>query len=442
MRSELSSGWIKSQLCNLAADKPFAIVDGPFGTQLHHDEYVSDGVPVVRIVNLSYDGRFLNDDLVFITERKAEELSRSTVNPNDIIIAKTGATIGKLGMFPVSYERGIIASSCLKITPNSNLINPKYLLHLLTSEYGQRAIVNGAIGSTRATINITPFGKIEVYHPIDTNEQRRIVEIFDTISDAIRKTEAVIAKLRQVRAGLLHDLLTRGLDENGEIRDPRFNPNQFKDSQLGKIPNSWEVKEIKDCYSVPSRNGLYKKVSSYGFGHRMIHMPQMFKSAIVEPNEAVRVDVTPEELQRYALEEGDLLFARRSLTLEGAGLCSIVPELKEPVTFESSIIRVRLDRRKILSHFAVEFLRSPKGYLLRRPFIRQVAVSGVSSEDVGQFLLPCPEPNEQERILSLLEIYDQALSLFEKKLVKLNSIKEGLISDLLSGRVRVPEGII
>jgi len=442
MKSKLSPRWIKSQLCNIAADKPFAIVDGPFGTQLHHDEYVSDGVPVVRIINLSYDGRFLNDDLVFITKKKAEELSRSTVNPNDIIIAKTGATIGKLGMLPLSYERGIIASSCLKITPNPNLINPKYLLYLLTSEYGQRAIVNGAIGSTRATINITPFAKIEVYHPIDTNEQSRIAEVLDTISDAIQKTETVIAKLRQVRAGLLHDLLTCGLDKNGEIRDPILNPNQFKDSPLGKVPNSWGVEEIKHWYLVPSRNGIYKKASSYGLGHRMIHMPQMFKSSIIEPDDAVRVEVTPEELQRYALEKGDLLFARRSLTLEGAGLCSIVPELKEPVTFESSIIRVRLDKTKILPEFAIEFLRSPKGYLLRRPFIRQVAVSGVSSQDVGQFLLPCPGLSEQERILSALEVYHQAHSFFEKELLKLNSIKEGLMSDLLSGHIRVPEGLI
>lgn len=246
MRSEPPSGWVKSQLCNLAAEKPFAIVDGPFGTQLHHDEYVSDGVPVVRIVNLSYDGRFLNDDLVFITKRKAEELSRSTVHPNDIIIAKTGATIGKLGMFPVDYEHGIIASSCLKITPDPNLINPKYLLYLLTSEYGQRAIVNGAIGSTRPTINITPFEIIEVNHPSDLKEQRRIAEIVDIISDAIRKTETVIAKLRQVRAGLLHDLLTRGLDENGRLRDPIAHPEQFRDTESGRIPLEWHLKTIDE----------------------------------------------------------------------------------------------------------------------------------------------------------------------------------------------------
>ncbi len=67
-------------------------------------------------------------------------------------------------------------------------------------------------------------------------EQRRIAEILDTLDEAIRKTEQVIAKLQQMKQGLLHDLLTRGIDDNGELRDPERHPEQFKDSPLGRIP--------------------------------------------------------------------------------------------------------------------------------------------------------------------------------------------------------------
>ena len=72
--------------------------------------------------------------------------------------------------------------------------------------------------------------------------------MLDTVDEAIAKTEAVIAKLRQVRAGLLHDLLTRGLDENGQLRDPIAHPEQFQDSPLGGIPE-WHVEayEILRC---------------------------------------------------------------------------------------------------------------------------------------------------------------------------------------------------
>ena len=60
------------------------------------------------------------------------------------------------------------------------------------------------------------------------------------MDEAIAKTEAVIAKLKQVRAGLLHDLLTRGLDEHGQLRDPIAHPEQFQDSPLGRIPREWD----------------------------------------------------------------------------------------------------------------------------------------------------------------------------------------------------------
>src|SRR5262249_50032507 len=59
--------------------------------------------------------------------------------------------------------------------------------------------------------------------------------------------EAVIAKLKQVRAGLLHDLLTCGLDENGQLRDPVAHPEQFQDSPLGRIPVAWGVRTLESC---------------------------------------------------------------------------------------------------------------------------------------------------------------------------------------------------
>jgi len=59
----------------------FPIVDGPFGTQLHMDEYTSEGIPVIRVINLSYEGEFISDNLVFISEEKFNQLKRSAVKP-------------------------------------------------------------------------------------------------------------------------------------------------------------------------------------------------------------------------------------------------------------------------------------------------------------------------------------------------------------------------
>ncbi|MEI6444995.1 MAG: hypothetical protein WCO29_18165 [Nostocales cyanobacterium ELA583] len=103
------------------------------------------------------------------------------------------------------------------------------------------------------------------------NQLNRIAEILDTIDEAIAQTSSIIAKLKQIKAGLLHDLLTRGLDENGELRDAGH-PEQFKDSPLGRIPKDWEIGKLRDFYSIPARNGLYKPAKFYGKGVLMIHI--------------------------------------------------------------------------------------------------------------------------------------------------------------------------
>src|SRR5690606_33484545 len=77
-------------------------------------------------------------------------------------------------------------------------------------------------------------------------EQRRIAAILDTLDEAIRQTEALIAKLKQIKRGLLHDLLTRGIDDNGELRDPERHPEQFRDSPLGRVPRGWMVSRLEN----------------------------------------------------------------------------------------------------------------------------------------------------------------------------------------------------
>ncbi len=132
-------GFEEKSLADIAAKDKFSIVDGPFGTQLHASEYEVEGVPVVRVINTSYSGQFLSDNLVFISERKATQLKRSKVVPGDIIVAKTGATIGKSGIFPHNFSYGIIASSCIKLTVDQTIADHRFVEYCIQSTEG----VNG-----------------------------------------------------------------------------------------------------------------------------------------------------------------------------------------------------------------------------------------------------------------------------------------------------------
>ena len=265
-----------------------------------------------------------------------------------------------------------------------------------------------------------------------------IAKVLDTLDTTIHQTEAIIEKLKQVKQGLLHDLLTRGVDANGELR-PRYEqaPELYQASPLGWIPKDWIHTPLKNIFAEPTRNGLYKQSSFRGRGPLMVQMGGLFRGDSVDYSTASRVLVTGSEFVQFRLEIGDLLFARRSLTFEGAGLCVVVKNLPEQATFESSIVRARLDFSKALPEFVNSYLRGVRSSAQRRTFIRQVAVSGVSSADIAQFEIALPKLEEQRLIIDLYSAANQRIEREQEALKKLQQQKSALTDDLLTGRVRV-----
>ena len=206
---EIPKAWKVNKIKDVVADRKYAIVDGPFGTQLHSDEYVSEGVPVIRITNLTYEGRFISKGLVFITEDKFNSLKRSAVYPGDILLAKTGATIGKLSMMPGYIEKALIASSILKISPNQN--NRYYLYNIIRNLSNKNYWDKISAGSTRSTVNLIDIKDIPIIIP-----DSRLLRVFENLLNnfyfIIENNEKQNQNLTQIRDSLLPKLI------NGTIK--------------------------------------------------------------------------------------------------------------------------------------------------------------------------------------------------------------------------------
>ncbi|MBK8936883.1 MAG: restriction endonuclease subunit S [Polyangiaceae bacterium] len=138
-------------------------------------------------------------------------------------------------------------------------------------------------------------------------EQRQIAAILDTLDDAIRKTEQIIAKLKQVKQGLLHDLLTRGIDDNGELRDPERHPEQFKDSALGRIPKGWEVSHLATVAEV--RSGIAKNSNRAVRGAVEVHYLRVanVQDGFLDLTDMATIPVGRDDLEHYAVLPGDVL---------------------------------------------------------------------------------------------------------------------------------------
>jgi len=214
----------------------------------------------------------------------------------------------------------------------------------------------------------------------------------------------------------------------------------YKKTKVGWIPEKWECIKLKDLSKLGPQNGLYKKQDAYDKdGCRMVHMPQLFANDIIEDQDMPKVLLNESEKIKYLIEEGDLLFGRRSLAIEGSGKCSLVGKLTTPITFESSIIRISLDNRKLYPKYSYFYIASPYGRYQMFTITRVVAVSGIAGSDLKLYQIPLPPLPEQKKIAEILSAWDRAIEQVGRLIDAKKQLKKGLMQQLLTGRIRFSE---
>jgi type I restriction enzyme S subunit len=161
----------------------------------------------------------------------------------------------------------------------------------------------------------------------------------------------------------------------------------------------------------PVRNGVYKPKAFHGHGAKIVNMGELFAHPRLRAVPMKRVELSGSESRRFTLSKGDLLFARRSLVADGAGKCSIVLDIDEPTTFESSIIRARPDRGKAEPAFLYYFFNSTAGLHCLDTIRRQVAVAGITGSDLSRLEIPVPPLSEQRAIAHILGTLDNKIEL-------------------------------
>ncbi|MBX3297452.1 MAG: restriction endonuclease subunit S [Acidobacteria bacterium] len=175
--------------------------------------------------------------------------------------------------------------------------------------------------------------------------------------------------------------------------------------------SDWKQARFGDLLSEPVRNGIYKSKEFHGKGSHIVNMGELFAYPRLRTVEMKRVMLTEKEKEKALLRNNDLIFARRSLTAEGAGKCSLVCDLKEETTFESSIIRARPDPLLANSDFLFYYFNSPQGKHSLGTILRQVAVSGITGTDLTELILRIPPIGEQKAIAKILSSLDDKIEL-------------------------------
>ena len=186
---------------------------------------------------------------------------------------------------------------------------------------------------------------------------------------------------------------------------------------------------FKSLFALPTRNGLTRPKAVRGSGVKMVNMGELFAFPRLRHSPMDRAPLSDDEAERFLLEPGDLLFARQSLVLEGAGKCAIFLADNEPVTFESHVTRVRLDQDKANPLFYFYYFQSGPGRDAIRSIVEQGAgAAGIRGSDLALLDVSWRPLPDQDGIAQILGTLDDKIELNRRMNETLEAIARAIFN--------------
>ena len=276
--------WPLMSIADCASDEPYSTQIGPFGKALTPEAYVPSGVPLLRGVNVN-SGRFHDDDYVFISDADADRLAKFESFPGDVLLVHKG-TLGPIGLMPENrrYSRYIMGNSMLRVRCDRKKLLPDYLRYWLKSPEGQTYLLSrvSQVGVPQLQRPLTTLREAMLpVPPLETQEA--IVCVLGTLDDKIEQNLRTGSKLEALaRAGFkawFVDFEPVKAKAAGATAFPGMPPEtfatlptRFTNSDLGPVPQGWEVCRLQDVLTLHYGKALNKsqrepgRVPVYGSG--------------------------------------------------------------------------------------------------------------------------------------------------------------------------------
>lgn len=330
----------------------------------------------------------------------------------------------------VGYGRqGVVASTVSKLSP-SDKVEPKYLYYALSERFDWIQHRRTGTGVPHVPKDLGRLLKLR--YPKQRTIQQRIATILTGIDTAIEKTEALIAKYQQIKAGLMHDLFTRGVLPNGQLRPPREQaPDLYQETAIGWIPREWDVKPLGHLCEMTSGGTPSRSIPAYWGGS----IPWL-KTGEIKYEDISRTEeyITTKGLGASSAKvfpAGTIVMA-----MYGEGVTrGRVAILAVPCASNQACIGFSFSNQiqtKYMYHFFEHC------YEELRDLSNDGSQKNLSSGLLKQFQIRFPtSKTEQDCIADRLSKLDQRIASEKTYLQNLCQQKLGLMHDLLSGKVPV-----
>lgn len=394
------------------------------------------GFPFVNIRCIE-NGNINKETCQFISNDVANGVYKHFQLEEDDLIVSTSGTLGKKAFVKKSDLPLLLNTSIIRFKPkNTNNISLYFLNYLLEDYSFLYDLYSQSTGSAQVNVGPSHLKKLFIKIPTSITEQQKIANILSKTDQAIANTEALIAKYTQIKTGLMQDLLTKGIDENGNIRSEQTH--EFKDSPLGRIPKEWECLSIKDI-AERLRSGVTPKGGSDVYekeGILLIRSQNVYSYGFKLDDVAYINEEINNRMLGSQLKEFDVLL---NITGASIGRATYVPEGFPKANVNQHVCAIRLKKPDANNAiFLSSYLNSIYG---QNQIYQNIAGSnreGINYTQIKEISVPFFNNDfELIKFSEMITKSNERINSEMKKLSKLQSLKIGLMQDLLTGKVRV-----
>ena len=411
---EIPEEWYISKLSELAQIKR-----GASPRPINNPKWFSEkkNVGWIRISDVTKTKKYLNSTEQYLSD---EGVAKSRlVKPNDLIMSIC-ATVGKPIILNIDacIHDGFILFDDL----NNSKIITDYLYYLLQKK--EEEFKGMGQTGTQANLNTNIVGSTLIAIPT-IKEQKKIASILSTVDEQIDNIDALIEKNKELKKGLMQTLLTKGIGHT-----------KFKKTEIGEIPEEWEVKNLSEVVWYQEGPGL-RKWQFTSAGIKVINVTNLVGNYLDLSNTSRYIDESEVEkkYKHFLIDENDIVVASSG---NSWGKVSVVRKRDLPLLMNTSVIRFKsMEEERLSTKYLLQFLKSDA-------FKKQIAllITGSAQPNFGPYHLDrtkiaTPNINEQLKIASILSEADEKIKKYENKKQKLEELKKGLMQQLLTGKIRV-----
>ena len=383
---------------------------GPFGSQLHKDNYVNKGTPIVTVEHLG-NKWFTSQNLPMVSDEDKLRLAKYCSQEGDVIFSRVGS-VDRCSYVSKEYSGWLFSGRCLRVRPRSG-INPEYLYYFLTNEGTKQYIRNIAVGATMPSINTKLLNEVPVKIP-SLPDQCRIASILSSLDRKIELNNKSNADLEE---------MAQAIFKNWFVDFEPFKDGKFVDSELGMIPEGWKVGTLEDIAEItmgqsPAGNSLnenregmifYQGSSDFGF---------RFPSIRVFTTEPKRLAVANSVLFSVRAPVGDINVAKEECCI-GRGVASI----KSKYGHDSYLFYTMKSLHKLFDSFDGE----------------GTVFGSINKKTLSAIQILLPSDGIVEQFNNIASSFDDRIRSLSDENSRLSLLRDTLLPRLMSGELEVPE---